>query len=183
MKRAMESEDRIGTIHDILSNLGIAFVEYRHKAVFTVEEAEKERVGMDGARIKNLFLRNKKGNHHYLLIAAALKEIDLKAVSAIVNDKKLGLASPERMLSYLGLTPGSVSPFGVINDKDDEVCVLVDKELLEKDKLNFHPNDNAATVQISNDGLLKFLEWSGNRTLEIDLEGGKVKEIFKRKST
>lgn len=155
-------------IHKIFKELKIKFNEFRHPPVFTVEEAEKYRAGIDGARIKNLFLRNKKGNRHYLVITSARKEIDLRIITQIAEDKKLGLASTDRMLKLLWLAPGSVSPFGLINDAKKEVIVLVDQELLQYDKLNFHPNVNTSTIQISRDDFLKFLKWSGQKTFIID---------------
>jgi Ala-tRNA(Pro) deacylase len=156
-------------IYKILQDLGISFKEHKHPAVFTVEEAEKHRNGIDGAKIKNLFLRNKKGDKHYLLVADAFKRIDLKIVCQAVKEKKIGLASPDRMQKYLGLTPGSVSIFGLINDKNKEIIVLLDKEIFVHDKLNFHPNINTATIQISKDDLFKFLKWAGNEVLEIGI--------------
>jgi Ala-tRNA(Pro) deacylase len=157
------------SIYKILQDLDITFTEHKHPAVFTVEEAEKHRGDIDGARIKNLFLRNKKGDKHFLLVADAFKQIDLKNVCQAVNEKKIGFASPDRMKKYLSLTPGSVSPFGIINDSNKEVTVLLDKELLTHDKLNFHPNINTVTIQISKDDFLKFLKWSGNEVIEIEI--------------
>jgi Ala-tRNA(Pro) deacylase len=156
-------------IYKILQDLEITFVEHNHPAVFTVEEAKKHRNGIEGANLKNLFLRNKKGDKYYLLVTNALKPIDLKVVGEAIAEKKIGFASPDRLKKYLGLTPGSVSPFGIINDKHKEVVVLLDKELLGEDKLNFHPNINTATLTISKDDFLKFLKWTGNEVREIEI--------------
>lgn len=150
--------------------MDIEFIEHKHQAVFTVEEAETHKGDIEGAKIKNLFLRNKKGNKHYSFITNAFKKIDLKLLSEIIEDGKLGFASPDRLLKYLKLTPGSVSPFGIINDEKREVTVFLDKELLaNNDKLNFHPNINTATIQISKDDLFKFLKWAGNEVMEVEI--------------
>lgn len=157
-------------IYKVLKELKIDFKEYQHPAVFTVQEAEKHKGDIDGAKIKNLFLRNKKGDKHFLFITDAFKDIDLRKLSAITGEKKLGFASAERLQKYLGLTPGSVSPFGLVNDKDKSVVIFLDKELLEKnDKLNFHPNINTATIQISKDDFFKFLNWAGNELREVEV--------------
>ncbi|MFZ2154096.1 MAG: prolyl-tRNA synthetase associated domain-containing protein [Candidatus Moraniibacteriota bacterium] len=157
-------------IYKILEELRIDFKEYQHPAVFTVQEAEKHKGDIDGAKIKNLFLRNKKGDKHFLFVTDAFKDIDLRKLSAITGERKLGFASAERLQKYLGLTPGSVSPFGLVNDKDKAVVIFLDKELLEKnDKLNFHPNINTATIQISKDDFFKFLNWAGNKVREIEI--------------
>lgn len=157
-------------IYKILDDLEITFTEYKHPAVFTVEEALKHKGDLDGAKIKNLFLRNKKGDKHFLFITDAFKDIDLRKLSEATGERKLGFASPERLQKYLGLTPGSVSPFGIINDENKEITVFLDKDLLaNNDKLNFHPNINTATIQISKDNFLKFLKWAGNEVREIEI--------------
>ncbi|EKE20804.1 MAG: YbaK/prolyl-tRNA synthetase associated region [uncultured bacterium] len=157
-------------IYKILKDLGISFKEYNHPAVFTVEEALLHKGDIDGAKIKNLFLRNKKGDKHFLFITDAFKDIDLKKLSEVTMERKLGFASPERLQKYLKLTPGSVSPFGIINDESKEVTILLDKELLyNNDKLNFHPNINTSTIQISKDDFFKFLHWAGNEVREIEI--------------
>ena len=156
-------------IYKILKDLEINFEEYKHPAVFTVEEAEKCRGNIEGARIKNLFLRNKKGDRHYLLVADAFKKIDLSLVCQAIGEKKVSFASPERMKKYLGLAPGAVSPFGVINDRNKKVVILIDKDILTFAKLNFHPNINTATIQISKEDFLKFIKWAGNKIIEITI--------------
>jgi Ala-tRNA(Pro) deacylase len=147
----------------VLKELDINFTEYKHPAVLTCEEAEKYNKG--GAKIKNLFLRNKKGNKHFLVIVEASKNIDLKSLGESIGENKLGFASEERLMQYLNLKTGAVSPFGLINDKNREVIVALDKDLLNYKKLNFHPNVNTATLQISKDDFLKFIEWCGNKLI------------------
>lgn len=156
-------------IYKILEELGIQYKEFKHPPVFTIEEAEKHRTGMDGPRIKNLFLRNKQGNKNYLLVTDAFKKIDLKDVGDKLDEKKIGFASADRLKKYLGVTPGAVSPLGLINDVSREVILVLDKELFKEEKLNFHPNVNTATVQISKEDFKKFIKWRGNKLVEIEI--------------
>ena len=117
---------------DRLTSLGIAYERFEHPPVPTVEEAEKHWAGIDAAHCKNLFLRNQKGNRHYLVIIAHTKRADLRAVANQIGDGKLSFASPERLMTHLGVTPGSVSPAGLINDREHHVRVFLDRDLEER---------------------------------------------------
>src|SRR2546421_9154900 len=112
-----------------LDELGISFDRYEHPPVATVEEAETHWAGIDATHCKNLFLRNQKGTRHYLVIVIAAKKADLRAVAEQIGDGKLSFASPARLMTHLGLTPGSVSPFGLIHDRDHAVRVVLDRDL------------------------------------------------------
>lgn len=112
-------------IYQILDEMGVEYVKREHPAVYTCEEADKYNGGIEGGKSKNLFLRNKKGDVHYLAVLESSKKVDLKALTEKLGEKKLGFASPERMKRILGLEPGSVSPFGLVNDEEREVVVLV----------------------------------------------------------
>ena len=147
--------------------MGIPFVKNEHPAVFTVEQAKQHMQNVSGAHCKNLFLRNKKGDKHYLLVCEESTKVDLKELSERLGFDKLGFASEERLDKYLGLKPGSVSPFGIINDSRHEVKVLVDKELADWDKVNFHPNVNIATLTISFKDFEKFQNCIRNKVLYI----------------
>jgi Ala-tRNA(Pro) deacylase len=155
-------------IYQIFNELDINFQEIKHPPVYTVEEAEKHHRG-EAAQSKNLFLRNKKGNRHYLVVTPGRKKIDLKNIEKLVGENNLSFASPERLMKYLGVTPGSVSPFGLINDVQKEVLVVVDSELLISKKQGFHPNTNDATLVISTDDFKKFLTWTKNTVSYITL--------------
>jgi len=135
-------------IYDVLSDLNITYVKYEHPAVFTVEEAEKYDQEIVGGKCKNLFLKNKKDNTYYLLITESTKKIDFKKLSILLNGSRLSFASPAELKECLGLTPGSVSPFGLVNDNSQKVKVLIDKNLLKYDQISFHPNINTATLVI-----------------------------------
>ena len=145
-----------------LRDLGIAFERHEHPPVATVEQAAEHWAGIDAAHCKNLFLRNQKGDRHYLLILEHSKKADLRAVANQIGDGKLSFGSPERLLKHLGLTPGSVSPFGLIHDSTHSVRVVVDRDLQNAARLSFHPNINTATLVVSKDDFVRFLAACGN---------------------
>jgi len=136
-------------VYAYLNTLDISFERYEHPPVVTVEEAERHWAGIDATHCKNLFLRNQKGDRHYLVIVMHSKRVDLRGIAGQIGDGKLSFASSERMMRYLGVTPGSVSPFGLINDRDHHVRVFVDRDLKPAARLSFHPNVNTVTVTIS----------------------------------
>ena len=154
---------------EALDGLGIPYVRHEHPPVATVEAAEKHWGGLKGAHCKNLFLRNYKGNRHYLVIAPVTRGIDLKRLNACLGEDRLSFASPERLRRWLGLEPGSVSPFGLINDENRHVRVVCDEALRTSAALGFHPNVNTATLEISLAAFERFLAWRGNfvRWLEL----------------
>src|SRR3954467_4117743 len=123
-----------------LRELGIQYTRHEHPPVSSVDEATAHWAGIDAMHCKNLFLRNQKGNRHYLVVLMASKRADLKAVAAQIGDGKLSFGSPDRLMTYLGVTPGSVSPFGLINDREHEVRVAVDRDFQTATRLAFHPN-------------------------------------------
>jgi Ala-tRNA(Pro) deacylase len=149
-------------VYDILEKLEISYTKHEHPPVYTVEEAEQHWEDISGAHCKNLFLRNKKGKNHYLVLAESRKMIDLKSLTKQIGEDRLSFASPERMKRYLGLEPGAVSPFGLINDRDNAVVVIIDSDLKEASQVNFHPNVNTATVGITFVDFEKFLSYCGN---------------------
>jgi Ala-tRNA(Pro) deacylase len=145
-----------------LEELAIAFARYEHPPVATVDDAERHWAGIDATHCKNLFLRNQKGNRHYLVVIVSSKKADLRAVADQIGDGKLSFASPDRLMAYLGLTPGSVSPFGLINDRNHEVRVVLDRDLKSASRLSFHPNINTATITIAAPDFTRFLVACGN---------------------
>jgi len=161
-----ESEKKV---YEVLGRLGIAYSKLEHPPVFTVEQAEKHWGSITGAHCKNLFLRNKKGNRHYLVILESSKSADLKALTKQLGEDRLSFASPERIMRYLGLEPGAVSPFGLINDNQKEVRVVIDQGLKNADRINFHPNVNTATIGIDFTDFEKFLVWCENNLLYLKL--------------
>ena len=149
-------------VYAALASLGIAFTRHEHPPVATVEEAEEHWAGIAATHCKNLFLRNQKGTRHYLVIVVHSKRADLRALAEQIGDGKLSFASPERLLTHLGLTPGSVSPFGLINDVRHEVRVFLDRDLKKADRVSFHPNINTVTLTITYEDFQRFLAACGN---------------------
>jgi len=156
-------------VEALLAELGIPFVRHTHPPVATVEEAEKHWGALQGAHCKNLFLRNNRGNRHYLVIAEASRKIDLKGLTKALAEDRLSFASAERLRRCLGLEAGSVSPFGLINDANKDVRVVVDGSLKDASVVNFHPNVNTSTLGISFPDFERFLAWCGNRVEFLDL--------------
>src|SRR5258707_3273368 len=145
-----------------LQALGIAFERHEHPPVATVEDASRHWADIDATHCKNLFLRNQKGDRHYLVILLHSKKADLRAVADQIGDGKLSFASPERLMTHLGLTPGSVSPFGLVNDQARAVRVVIDRDLQAAARLSFHPNINTATLVVSTTDFTRFLAPCGN---------------------
>jgi Ala-tRNA(Pro) deacylase len=142
---------------DRLASLDIVFTRIEHPPVYTVEQAREHWRDLEGTHCKNLFLRNKKGNRHYLVILEDSKSADLKALTRHLGEDRLSFASPQRLDRLLGLEPGAVSPFGLINDSAGEVRVLIDQDLREASNIYFHPNVNTATVGLSFADFERFL--------------------------
>lgn len=152
-------------IYNILKKLSIKYEKHEHPAVFTVEEAEKYYINIKGSHNKSLFLRNKNGERYFLVITIGAKRLNLKELASFLNEQKLSFGSPEKLKEYLDLTPGSVSPFGLINDVNKKVEVIVDQEMMEFDKQGYHPNINTATLVISTSDFKKFLDWTKNKII------------------
>lgn len=155
-------------VYDALDELGISYVRYEHEPVFTMEELNKVEIE-DAEHCKNLFTRNRKGDVHYLVIVEDCKRVDLKSLSEQIGSTFLSFASEERLFRYLGLTTGAVSPFGLINDRDRCVKVLIDKDLVGLNNLCLHPNVNTATIKISFDALKRFLDWRQNEVYYVQM--------------
>lgn len=149
-------------VYDVLADLGIPVERHEHPPVFTVEEASRHWAGIEAAHCKNLFLRNKKGTTHYLVILGHTKQVDLGRLVDRLGDDRLSFASPDRLMTHLGLTPGAVSPFGLINDREKRVQVVIDADLKDSGRIAFHPNVNTATIVVASTDFQRFLAWCGN---------------------
>ncbi len=154
--------DEEAMVYQVLGELTISYTRHEHPPVYTVEEAEKYWTEITGAHCKNLFLRNKKGNRHYLVILEASKVADLRRLNSLLGEDRLSFASEQRLMKFLGLEAGAVSAFGLINDRENHVKVVIDQDLKKAEGVNFHPNVNTATVGLSFQDFEKFLAWSGN---------------------
>jgi Ala-tRNA(Pro) deacylase len=151
-----------------LAELGIAVRTVDHPPVFTVEEARRYRGDLPGTHTKSLFLRDKKGAM-WMVVCLEDRALDLKDLAGRLGAKHLSFGSPERLLRHLGVIPGAVSPFAVVNDAERVVRVVLDREVLAKDPVNLHPLDNAKTTAIAAADLLRFLEAEGHTPQVIDL--------------
>ena len=156
-----------------LDALGIAHNTVTHRPVYTVEQAQCVRGQLPGAHSKNLFLRNKKG-HMWLITCEEDRNIDLLQAAKLLGAKRFSFASPERLMNYLGVIPGAVTPFAIINDTGNKVQTVLDASLMERDLLNFHPLDNTMTTQLSSRALITFLEARNHRPVIVDFDRGSV---------
>ena len=164
----MENE-RIDKVLGYLNEKGFEYTWYTHPEAPTIEIA-RQYWQKDGSKhCKNLFFRNHKGNRHYLVVLDCERDLDIHDLEKRLRQGKLSFASPQRMEKYLGLQPGSVSPFGLINDTENHVHLFLDTNLQQQDSLSFHPNDNRATVVIGVDEFMRYLDAVGNSFEFIEL--------------
>lgn len=155
-------------VYDTLTDLGISFEAVEHPAVFTIDEMLKLDFPPDVRIAKNLFLRDAKGKRHFLVVADMEQTVDLKRMEEILSSSRLSFASDERLQKHLGLTKGAVSPFGLINDPEQQVELYLDEKLRNYQTIGVHPNDNTATVLISFEGLQKFIGATGHEVHFVD---------------
>ena len=148
--------------------LGIAHRTYSHAAVFTVEEAKALRGTLPGGHCKSLFLKDKKGA---LWLAVALEEcrVDLKALADSLGAPRFSFGSPELLYEVLGVRPGSVTPYAVVNDTAHRVAVVLQRTMLAHDPLNYHPLENTRTTAIAPGDLIRFLEATGHPPRIVDI--------------
>ncbi len=149
-------------LYRLFEGLGIEYEYYEHPPVPIVEEAAIYWKDLDATHCKNLFFRNHKGNRHYLVILEHRQELKIRDLEQRLKQGKLTFASPERLKKYLGLNPGSVTPFGLINDQVKQVHLFLDKNLAKSKTISFHPCINTATLVIKYPDFLKFLHHCGN---------------------
>ena len=147
---------------DKLKELEISYDMYEHPPLPTIEMALEYWKDLPSTHCKNLFFRNHKGNKHYLVVFEYHQQMAIHQIEKMLKQGKLSFASEQRMEKYLGLRPGSVSPFGLINDTEKHVKLFLDKNLKDAPCLSFHPNDNSASLVIKNEDFIKFLQhWGG----------------------
>jgi Ala-tRNA(Pro) deacylase len=166
------------TRDDLIAFLDALGVEHRtldHPAVFTVGEGEDIKAQIPGAHTKNLFLKDAKGQL-WLISAEGHAAIDLKRLHTVIGAARLSFGSPELMYETLGVKPGSVTAFGLINDRDRRVRFVLDRTLADADRVNFHPLTNTATTTVSRDGLRAFLAALGIAPLVVDFAAMEVVE-------
>jgi len=155
---------------DRLGEIGIAHETIDHPAVFTVEEAQAHTSHLPGGHCKSLFLKDKKGGL-WLLVCLDHRRIDMNRLSKVLGCPRLSFGKPDLLLDILGVTPGSVTPFALINDSEHRVQPLLDKAMLDHGLLNYHPLTNEATTTIRAADLSLFIEAMGHKLVVIDLDG------------
>jgi Ala-tRNA(Pro) deacylase len=157
-----------------LDSLGIRHETTTHPPAFTVEDAKALRGQIPGGHTKNLFLKDKKGRL-WLVVALEDTRVNLKTLHRKIGAARLSFGKPELLEDVLGVRPGSVTPFALINDREKRVSVVLDSRLMETDPLNFHPLENTATTTVSNAGFRRFLEATGHSFQIVDLEAEETK--------
>ena len=159
-------------IYTLLNKLNISFEYYEHEPIPTIELALVHKKGIDATHCKNIFLRNHKGKNHYFVVIEQSKAVNIHQLELLLKQGKLSFASEKRLDTYLGVKPGSVSPFGLVYDIEKNSKVFIDWELKEASKLSFHPNVSNASLVIAPSDLIKYLEH-----LEIEFEFIDLKEL------
>ena len=149
-------------VYSILKDNNVEYELLEHDAVYTIDDMKL----VEGMKIenvcKNLFLRDERGKKHFLVVISEEKSADLKDLREKLGTSRLGFASEERLMKYLGLIKGAVTPLGVLNDKECAVQVIFDKDLAGRESLGVHPCDNTATLFLSFDNLKKIIEGTGH---------------------
>jgi Ala-tRNA(Pro) deacylase len=173
-------------IYQFLAEHDIEYERHDHPPVFTCEEADRLVPPLPAAKTKNLFVRDRKGRQHFLVVVGYEKVVDLKALSSLLGVSKLSLASPERLRRYLGVDPGSVTILGVVNDPDKDVEIIMDEGLWDSKAFRCHPLVNTSTLVISRQNLQRFLDTTGHRPRILNIPGkGQDQKLTKilRKAT
>jgi Ala-tRNA(Pro) deacylase len=149
-------------IYRFLDDHEIAYQRTDHPAVYTVEEADRLVPPLPGRKTKNLFIRDAKGRRHFLVVVPAETQVDLKGLKAVLGTTKLGFASADRLMRYLGVEPGAVTLLGLVNDADRAVEVVVDRRLWEAGAIQSHPLVNTATLVLPGESVRRFLNATGH---------------------
>ncbi|MAS12177.1 MAG: DNA-binding protein [Nitratireductor sp.] len=150
---------------EYLQELGIEVKTHRHPPLFTVADSQSLRGEIPGGHTKNLFLKDKKDNF-FLVTVDEDAQVDLKSIHHKIGAaSRVSFGKPEKLMEYLGVEPGSVTVFGVVNDDQHKVTVVLDADLLDNETINAHPLTNEATTSIGRDDLMRFLEAAGHPPL------------------
>ncbi len=156
-------------IEEQLEAWGIEFQKVKHPPVYTYAEAEQKVPALPGAHTKNLFLRDRKGRRHVLVVVRGDKRVDLGALARLLNADKLGMASRARLQNYLGVEPGAVTLLALVNDVEKAVEVVMDRDVWSAQALQCHPLVNTATLVIARADIERFLEKTGQVWRVVDV--------------
>lgn len=151
-----------------LQKLNIYYEMTEHPIVHTIEEMRKLGICDQGTVCKNLFLRDQKGNRHFLVILDNQREIAIQSMRDLLHSTRLSFGSDERLERCMKLKSGAVGPFGLLNDPDNKVEVVIDANLKESERLGFHPNDNTATVWISHEDFMKYIRSTNHQVFILE---------------
>lgn len=169
-----DKADAMARAEDVLSRLAVLGIEvstHHHPPLFTVEQSKELRGDLPGGHCKNLFLRDRK-QKMWLVVCREDLRIDLKALGQVIGGDRLSFGSADRLMRVLGVIPGAVSPFALINDTENQVSVILDKGMMALSPLNYHPISNEMTTAIQPEGLLDFIRACGHEPRVMDLEFG-----------
>jgi Ala-tRNA(Pro) deacylase len=158
-------------IYKFLDDRHIDYERHDHPPVYTVEDVNRLVPPLEAAKTKSLFLRDAKGLRHFLVIVRGEKRVDLKALPDLLKSSRLRFGSQDRLRKYLGVDPGSVSLFAVVNDVDMAVEIILDSALWKSDAFQFHPLVNTSTLVISRDNVKRFLDQTGHDHQVLDVPG------------
>ncbi len=148
--------------YQFLAENRIEYERHDHPPVYTVEEASRLVPALPAAKTKNLFLRDKKGLRHFLVVVPAGKRVDLRALPRVVGSNRLSFGSADRLKKYLGVEPGAVTLFAIFNDPGNAVELIVDESLWHSKAFQFHPLVNTSTLVISRENLKRFIAKTGH---------------------
>lgn len=162
-------------LFELLNALSIHTETREHEPVFTVAESEALHREMPGGHTKNLFLKDAKGRL-FLLVAESHTPIDMKTLHKKIGCARLSFGKPDLLLDKLGVTPGSVTAFAAMNDREGDVSVVIDENLMSHDVINCHPLENTATTAIKRDDLLMFLKATGHAADIVSLQSGNAED-------
>ena len=154
--------EQFNLVTNKLKELNIAYEVVEHPPVFTTEDADRFIEGKEGVRTKTMFLTNKKKSNFYLVIMDEAKRLDMKLFKELVEESQIKMASEEHLHTKILLPPGTVSPFGLLNNEEHDVQVYIDEEIVPEEIVCFHPNTNEKTLFLKTTDLFRFLEEIGN---------------------
>ena len=166
--RLASKDEREAALCERLDALGIRYAIHTHAPVFTVEEAQALRGALPGTHTKNLFLKDKRGGL-WLVVAREEASVDLNALARLLNAPRFSFGRPELLVEALGVAPGAVTPFALMNDREARVTAIFDKRMLKGTTLNFHPLRNDKTMALTAADLLKFAESTGHAPRIVEL--------------
>ena len=156
-------------VYQFLADNQIEYKRHDHPPVFTVADVERLVPPLPAAKTKNLFLRDKKGKRHFLVVVPAQKQVDIKALGGVIGADRLSFGSPDRLKRYLGVDPGSVTILALIRDPEHVVEVVFDESLGKEQAFQFHPLVNTSTLVISRKNLLRFIDATGHEIRNLDV--------------